>query len=180
MNLGVYFNRSSAVLHLPDALLRYGCVLFFSAWSYERLHQITKRVATNNISLDLSVMKNSVALFKRGVARLLHAESASGQSAADDEKRQRAYGAQQFHGEPHPQLLNPDPLWQRRIDVGMLPEECEMQWPVKLGRSRTIKIADTDFDAIAQLFTERSAELECRTAPYRTPGEQISDAIKVR
>jgi hypothetical protein len=166
------------VLHLPAALLRFSSVYAIASWSYERLHQLSKRVCTNNTAIEMSIMRRSLLVLKNGIARVQHTEAVPDQTAAGVAKLQQEFAAQRFHGEVHPRLNDNDPQWQRRLDVGMLPQDVAMQWPVTPGRTRAM-ISDIDLAGIKTHFGARSMGTGFDVRAYRSPDAKTSMAVTV-
>ena len=167
------------MLHLPAALLRFSSVYAIASWSYERLHQISKRVFTNNTSIEMSILRRSLLVVKTGIARAQNAEAAAGQTVTGAELLHQEYEAQRYHGAVHPGLYDNVKIWQRRIDVGLLPACVAKEWPLTLGRTRA-KISDDDLADIKAYLTTRSNETDFDARAYLSDEAKTSTTLLVR
>jgi hypothetical protein len=69
-------------------------------------------------------------------------------------------------------------MWQRRIDVGLLPASVAMKWPLTHGRARA-KIIDDDIAGIKTHFETRSAGADFDARAYPSMDAKTCTAVLV-
>jgi hypothetical protein len=119
------------ILHLADALRRYGSAAFVSANAFERLHSFSKACPTNNRSLDWSILRHwADAQLKLVRTRIEeeHIALANGTWTTMID----GVAASQFHGEVHPALYCANATLQHQINVDSLPARLALEWPVQM------------------------------------------------
>ncbi len=169
------------MLHLPDALGHFGSALAIAAWSFERLHQISKAVGTNNTSIEVSIMNNSITRLKYGVYRSVYAELKAAQSGLDMARWLRSLDAKQYHGEPHRLLFSDVPQVQRHIDMGLLSAETTDEWPLAIGQSKQMPTPTAVAEEISDFLSSRAAQTGLVVRRYEHKDEErYAGSVEVR